>query len=253
MSPRLAPLSLALALASLLLACSAAGSSTDPEPLGYGPAGVDLPNGYDEIGSPFERPSPLAWPLLQQPTEALAAWTATPPVLPASPSVAISTDVRLVCVHVVDFLLAKAEASNVVGVIDSAELTHFCHFQARTEKLSRTTEQWQAFSACMLAADSDPEFDACETNHPSALAEPTAEHEREREACQHLVMTTLYEELGSDANLPVGELEQFRPVIHRCIDELIADEQIKRSPEDYDALLDCVLGQSTSVAMEACE
>lgn len=243
-----APLTAALAVFALL-ACSATRDRGSSEALGYGPVHGDLANGYAEIGPPFERPTPQAWPLLQQPTR---AWTPAAPLLPAGP-IEASGDVRLLCVHVVDFLIAESSGSSeAIAPPDKPVLADFCHLQARTEKLARTAEQWQAFLACMMAADSDPEFDACELEHPSILVEPT-EHEREREACQHIVITTLYEELGSDTNLPASELEQFRPVIRQCIDELIADERPKRSPEDYAALLDCVLEQSTSAAMEACE
>jgi hypothetical protein len=227
-----------------MLGCSHAASGD----AGYGPVGIDLANGYVEAGPPFERPAPLAWPIAQQPAH---AWVAAPPVLPAAaPPVAASGDVRLFCVHVVEFLIA--EAGEAGEAMDSLVIADFCHIQARTEKLARTAEQWQAFLACMLAADSEPEFDACESEHPTALFEPT-EHAREREACQHLVMTTLYEELGHDTNLPAGELERFRPVIRECVDELVTIERAKRSPDDYAALLECVLDQSTSAAMEACE
>jgi hypothetical protein len=238
-------LSLAAALAlSGLLACSPTGSSADPESLGYGSASSDPANGYEQDGPPFDRPAPQAWPLEQQPAQ---AWIATPPVLPPAP-IEASPDVRQLCVHVVEFLVGQAEGEPM----DVAIVTEFCHLQARTEKLARTAEQWQALLGCMLAADTEPEFDACEVEHPTALAEPT-EHEREREVCQHLAMTTLYEQMGSDTNLRAEELERFRPVVRQCVTELISEERAKRSPEDYAALLDCVLEQSTSEAMEACE
>jgi hypothetical protein len=239
---RLALLSLACVAS---LACSHARSIGDPQSLGYGSAtGRDLANGYgDAEGPPFERRAPAAWPLDQQPLE---SWAGAAPVLPAPPIVA-SDDTRRLCVHVVEFLLANSSEP-----LDVAVLADTCHLYARTEKLARTAEQWQLFSTCMLAAKTEPAFDSCEDAHPSSLAEPN-DHPREREVCQHLVMTTLYEQVGSDANLPSSELERFRPVIRECVDGLIADDRPKRSPEEYAALLDCVLEQSTSDAMEACE
>lgn len=239
---RLALLPLACACS---LACSRAGSIRDPESLGYGPARSDLANGYvDAEGPPFERPAPTAWPLAHQP---LAAWVSSAPVLPAAPAIAASDDIRRLCVHVVEFLLAQTSEPLVVTLLADA-----CHVQARTEKLARTAEQWQAFATCMLAARTESAFDSCEDDHPSGLAEPS-DHAREHEVCQHIIMTTLYEQVGTDANLPASELERFRPVIRECVDELIATDQPQRSPEDYAAMLDCVLEQSTSAAMQACE
>jgi hypothetical protein len=241
---KLASLSLACVAT---LACSHASSIRDPESLGYGPApGRDLAHGYgDAKGPPFERLAPTAWPLDEQPRE--SSWAGVAPVLEAPPIVA-SDDTRQLCVHVVEFLLADSGEP-----LDVAVLADTCHLYARTEKLARTAEQWQRFSTCMLAANTEAAFDSCEDEHPSSLAEPNDEHGREREVCQHLVMTTLYEQVGSDANLPAIELERFRPVIGECVDGLITKDQPKRSPEDYAALLDCVLEQSTSAAMEACE
>lgn len=240
---KVALLSLACACS---LACSRAGSVRDPEALGYGPApGRDLANGYVLAeGPPFERPAPAAWPLDQQP---LGSWIGEPPVLPASPPIAASDDTRRFCVHVVEFLLAQSNEP-----LDVTLLADACHRQARTEKLARTAEQWQAFSTCMLAAQTEAAFDDCEDDHPSSLAEPT-DHPREREACQHIVLTTLHEEVGSDANLPAGELERYRGVIRECVEGLVANDRPERSPEDYAAMLDCVLEQSTSAAMRACE
>jgi hypothetical protein len=240
---RFVPLSLAIAS---LLACSRATSSRESVSLGYGPERGELLDGYRESGPPFDRPAPRAWPRSEQPAQ---AWAAAPPPRLPDPPVAASPDVRQLCVHVVEFLLAQAGESESIEV---APITDFCHIQARTEKLARTGEQWQAFLTCMLAADTDPEFDACEQDNPHALAEPT-EHEREQEACLHLAMTSLYEQLGKDDNLTASELERFRPVVRECIDEMIARERSKRSPDEYDAFLDCVLEQPTSDAMQACD
>ena len=235
-----------LALASLSsLACARASSSRDAELLGYGPVGRQLGNGYgDAQGSPFERPTPLAWPVSQQPSLWASAQIEAPVLLPTIPP---SADVQQLCVHVVEFLVG--ESSEPLDLIALAEA---CQVQARTEKLARTAPEWQDLLACMLAANTDEAFDACEHDHPSRLELPT-EHPRELEACEHLVMTTLFEEMGSDANLPASEIEQFRPVIEQCIAGLIADERPGRSESDYAALLACVLAQSSSTAMEACD
>ncbi|MFV8754043.1 hypothetical protein ACNOYE_26150 [Nannocystaceae bacterium ST9] len=240
MRTRLAPFSLALAS---LAACSPSGASRDPEALGYGPARRDLANGYVEAGPPFERPAPRAWPISEQPS----SWAALAPVIAAPTLPEVSSDVRTLCVHVVEFLLAESGER-----FDTSGMAEVCHVQARTEKLARTEDQWLGFLGCMLAAKAEPEFDACEHDHPSALA-GSSEHAREFEVCQHMVMTTLYEQLGSDTNLPASDLEQFRPVVDQCIEGLIQRERAERTPEAYAALLDCMLDQSTSVGMEACE
>ncbi len=232
-----------------LLACSCATANHEPAALGYGSErDHELATGYVDAGPPFERQAPTAWPIDDQPRP---AWAGPPPVLASAPQLAASPDIEVLCDHVVGFLSGSAGGPPIEPSA-AARMDHFCRLQARTEKLARTSEQWQGLLACMLAADTDAEFSTCETDHPSALAGPT-EHPREFEACQHLIITTLFEQLGSDTNLPASNLEPFRPVLQQCIDGLLADERPKRSAEAYSTLLDCMLEQSTSVAMEACE
>lgn len=248
--------SLAL-LGFVTLACTRGESSRDPESLGYGPAGRELGKGYVEIGAPFERPPPEPWPVVQQPSALLASPPASPPT--RAPRVEAAGDIQLLCVHVAGVLSqttsqTTSQTEPAGEAIDRELLVEACLVHGRTEKMARTSEVWQAYFGCMLTAKSMAEFDACELRHPTYFeAASASDHAREREVCQHIVTTTMVEEMGDGANLPAAELEPFRPIVDECVTRLRGEERTKRTPEAYEALLDCVLEQSRSDAMEACE
>lgn len=237
--------SLPIFVCGLTLACTSMRTSS-PESLGYGPSDHELGHGYVERGVPFERPPPAAWLLADLPP----TWSLTPIVAsPTLPVREVPGDLQLLCMHATEVLAAGAGSG-----FDPAAALAVCHVLGRTARLARTSENWSGYFGCVLAGKSLDELDACSEAFPTYFAIQLQRSEKhELDVCEHIIITTLIEETNDERIRESAELDPFVPIVDECVTRLIAEEQAKRTPEAYDALLDCVLAQSSSAAMEACQ
>lgn len=229
----------------LTLACTTMRSSS-PESLGYGASERELGDGYVEAGAPFERPPPTAWLLGDQPRE----WSITPiATRPSEPTLDVPGDLQLLCLHATEVL-----AGGQTGGFDRAAALAVCHVLGRTERLARTSDSWSGYLGCVLAGKTLAELEACDQAFPSYFTTKLQRSEtRELDVCQHIIVTTIIEETDDETIREPSELDPFVPIVDECVTRLSGEERAARTPEAYELLLDCVLSQSSSAAMEACE
>ncbi len=236
----------------LALGCARAEFGRDSAALHYGDrARTAAAHGYGSEALPFVRPAPQPWPLAEHPkgSSEIDSDVGFIQAAPPTPELTLPADVIELCEHTLG-LFERAAGGSVEAPMRE-QLERECGLLMRTQKVLRTSEQWQALSGCLRGATREAEVEACSVTHRSPLDDVEGEGP-ELLACQHVVAVTLLEELGPDAPLDQAELEQFRPVVQDCIDGMLEREKPSLDPLTYQALVDCILAGNSSAAIEAC-
>jgi hypothetical protein len=197
-----------------------------------------LSAGYDpELAS---RPAPTPW---NPPARQLGfSFEVQPP--PVTEPVPYNDDLVRVCDH-----LATIEPAPTEPAPTELEL---CLARYRIERVFRSIANWKTLAGCLESAADQSAVEACMRVTPRVFG-PIAEYPRESEVCMHIFAITIVEQLGPEPMLDDPRLLEFGVLLQDCVNSLVTEERVDRTPAEYVTMLECIERARTTAAAEACE